>query len=54
MTKVNPFIWIKDINLYIHKLKWKKFFRQTDRQRCQGFGISEEDLDPDGSLGGGR
>lgn len=43
-TRFDPFLWTKDIDLFIRKLKWKKFFKHNDRERCIQLGLSEEDL----------
>lgn len=43
-TKFDCFTWLKDLDLFIRKLKWKKFFKQKDIQECIDLGISEEDL----------
>ncbi|KAM4034381.1 alpha-2-macroglobulin-like protein 1 [Anomaloglossus baeobatrachus] len=43
-TRCDPFLWIKDINLFLRKLKWKKHFVITDRIKCQQLGIPVESL----------
>lgn len=43
-TTYDSFNWIKDINLFVRKLKWHKVFRQKDRKTCDELGITLEDL----------
>lgn len=37
------FTWTKDLNLFIRRLKWHKFFKDSDRQTCARLGLSEGD-----------
>lgn len=43
-TKFNVFTWIKDLNLFIRKLKWHKFYKTIDQTQAQELGIDPEDL----------
>lgn len=38
------FYWIKDLNLFVQRLKWQKVFKQKDRKTCTEFGITLDDL----------
>ncbi|CAJ0961582.1 unnamed protein product [Ranitomeya imitator] len=42
--RFDPFTWIKDLNLFTRKLRWRNFFHKNDLQKCQQLGISAEDL----------
>ncbi|CAJ0936833.1 unnamed protein product [Ranitomeya imitator] len=42
--RFDPFTWIKDLNLFTRKLRWRNFFYKNDSQKCQQLGISVEDL----------
>ncbi|CAJ0967227.1 unnamed protein product [Ranitomeya imitator] len=42
--RFDPFTWIKDLNLFTRKLRWRNFFYKNDLQKCQQLGISAEDL----------
>lgn len=43
-TRYDAFTWLKDIDLFLRKLRWKKFFKQHDDQTCHQLVISDEDL----------
>lgn len=43
-TRFNLFLWAKDIDLFVRKLKWKKKFKQHARVRCAQLGLIEDDL----------
>ncbi|CAJ0915644.1 unnamed protein product [Ranitomeya imitator] len=45
LRKRITFSWVKDLNLYCRKLKWKKFFSLHNKQQCLELGISEDDLE---------
>ncbi|CAJ0933284.1 unnamed protein product [Ranitomeya imitator] len=42
--RFDPFTWIKDLDLFTRKLKWRRFFQKNDHQRCLQLGISMDDL----------
>ncbi|CAJ0947719.1 unnamed protein product [Ranitomeya imitator] len=44
-TNFDPFTWVKDINLFLRKLRRKKFFANSDRNKCQQLGILPEDFE---------
>lgn len=44
VTKFKAFTWIKDLNLFVRKLKWHKFMKNTDQQTCAQLGIECKDL----------
>ncbi|CAJ0952335.1 unnamed protein product [Ranitomeya imitator] len=39
---MDTFEVVKDLNLFIRRLKWKKFFLKEDRRQCMELGISDE------------
>lgn len=43
-TDYNAFMWIKDLNLFIRKVKWKSFFEKNNQARCLEQGLEESDL----------
>ncbi|XP_075172137.1 putative C-mannosyltransferase DPY19L4 [Anomaloglossus baeobatrachus] len=48
----NCFHWVKDLQLFGRKLKWRKFFLNNDRENCKRMGLTEEDLEGYQSLMG--
>lgn len=45
ITRFDPFVWLKDIHLFVRKVKWRKFFKTIDARRCEKLGITEDDLE---------
>ncbi|XP_073422111.1 uncharacterized protein [Dendrobates tinctorius] len=45
VNRFNCFEWVKDLNLFCRKLKWKKFFRHNSREACKQQGLNEEDIE---------
>lgn len=43
-THFKVFEWIKDLNLFTRKLKWKKCYKMHDARRCLEMGIDTDDL----------
>ncbi|KAM4034769.1 LOW QUALITY PROTEIN: uncharacterized protein ACNLHF_021459 [Anomaloglossus baeobatrachus] len=44
-TDYNDFESIKDLNLFIRKLKWKKYFIRDNKRVCSDLGISDDILE---------
>lgn len=43
-TKFDDFEWTKDLNLFVRKLKWARFFHKK-KEKCTDFGVDMEDLE---------
>lgn len=43
-NRFKAFTWIKDLNLFVRKLKWHKFFKNQDRNEADNLGIDLVDL----------
>lgn len=44
-ARFDLFTWIKDVNLFIRKLKWKKFFAVNNHKRSLELGLCPEDME---------
>lgn len=38
-TRFYVFTWIKDLHLFVQKLKWRKFLTLNDRKLCRELGL---------------
>lgn len=43
-SRYNSFHWVKDINLFVRKIKWARFFENKDRERAHDLGLDQTDL----------
>lgn len=43
-NRFKAFTWVKDLNLFVRKLKWHKFFKHKDLNEAEGLGIDLTDL----------
>lgn len=43
-SQYNSFHWVKDVNLFIRKIKWARFFLNKDRERSSDLGLDQTGL----------
>lgn len=44
MTRFDDFEWMKDLNLFIRRAKWVRFFYKK-KDKCSDFGLDLDDLE---------
>lgn len=42
-TRFDNFGWVKDLNLFIRRLKWAMFFNKKNKRECQAYGLEQND-----------